>query len=429
MDGNPSRPRTTSAEGATSAEGSTSAKNAERKTEGWNLCKGLFAPHPNCKDFVIPLICNTAAKKHPHKIPAFPLPSKAYMVPYFSALLLGMMGAALFFLLKLPLTFLLGPLVFCLLAKQKGLKIQSPEQVMPWVRMVIGGALGASFTPQVIHSIPHYLPSIALVPVAAFSTIFAGTILLSRIMKVGSHTALYGSSPGSLAIMVTQAEEAGADVKQVALLHSFRLVLLLTFAPLAMQLIPDIIPPAQHANQNATIEPSQYMELFAGMFTGSVIARLLRIPGGLILGPMFACGALYGTGLIDIHLPAWLRSCAQVFLGISLGCRMKELTPKVLLQTLKLSFFMLVIAMTVGIACAFISARLTGISVGSAVLSFAPGGIAEMSLLAIALGLDPGFVAMHHTVRLALLSLSAPFLHKMFKAFLPSEAVAMRNAP
>ena len=344
------------------------------------------------------------------------------MASYFKALLLGILGAGLFSVLKLPLPLLLGPLVFCVLAVQKGWGIQSPEPVMPWIRMVLGGALGASFTPQLVQRIPHYLPSIALVPVAALTTIFVGTQVLSRILKVDSRTALYGSSPGSLAIMVTQAEESGADVKQVAMLHSLRLLLLLTSAPLAMQFIPGILPPAQSAVHVAATDPTQYLELIAAMIGGSVLGRYLRIPGGMILGPMFACGALYATDIIHIHLPVWVRGCAQIFLGISLGCRMKGLTGKLLLRTFQVSLVILIVAMIVGTACAWVSSQITGVSVANAVLSFAPGGIAEMSLLAIGLGLDPGFVAMHHTVRLAFLSLSAPFLHKLFEFCLPKSA-------
>ena len=43
-------------------------------------------------------------------------------------------------------------------------------------------------------------------------------------------------------------------------------------------------------------------------------------------------------------------------------------------------------------------------------LSFAPGGQAEMTVLAIVAGADLGFIVVHHLVRLTLVILGAPLV-------------------
>ena len=49
------------------------------------------------------------------------------------------------------------------------------------------------------------------------------------------------------------------------------------------------------------------------------------------------------------------------------------------------------------------------------VLAFVPGGIAEMSLVALALTDDPAFVATHHIVRIGLVVLLASGLFRLYR--------------
>lgn len=46
-------------------------------------------------------------------------------------------------------------------------------------------------------------------------------------------------------------------------------------------------------------------------------------------------------------------------------------------------------------------------------LAFAPAGIAEMTLIAMALGYDPAFVAVHQLARLLLVFAAAPLVFRI----------------
>jgi uncharacterized membrane protein AbrB (regulator of aidB expression) len=50
----------------------------------------------------------------------------------------------------------------------------------------------------------------------------------------------------------------------------------------------------------------------------------------------------------------------------------------------------------------------TGLPTDALVLAYAPGGLAEMSLIALALSMDAAFVATHHIVRIFLIVVLAP---------------------
>jgi uncharacterized membrane protein AbrB (regulator of aidB expression) len=49
------------------------------------------------------------------------------------------------------------------------------------------------------------------------------------------------------------------------------------------------------------------------------------------------------------------------------------------------------------------------------VLAYAPGGFAEMSLIALALSVDSAFVASHHLIRIILVVTLAPLLFRYFR--------------
>ncbi|MBT6911968.1 MAG: AbrB family transcriptional regulator, partial [Rhodospirillaceae bacterium] len=61
-------------------------------------------------------------------------------------------------------------------------------------------------------------------------------------------------------------------------------------------------------------------------------------------------------------------------------------------------------------------ATVTGLDFLSVMLAFAPGGVAEMSLIAIAMDVDPGFVALHHIARIFEIIILAPFVARWLTA-------------
>ena len=61
-----------------------------------------------------------------------------------------------------------------------------------------------------------------------------------------------------------------------------------------------------------------------------------------------------------------------------------------------------------------ITVKLTGLNLDATVLSYAPGGFAEMSLIGLALGIEIAMVATHHLFRLFLIVLTGPLVFRTF---------------
>ena len=54
-----------------------------------------------------------------------------------------------------------------------------------------------------------------------------------------------------------------------------------------------------------------------------------------------------------------------------------------------------------------------GLPAEALVLAFAPGGLTEMTLIALSLDIDPAFVSTHHVVRIFLVVVLAPLAFKV----------------
>ena len=67
-------------------------------------------------------------------------------------------------------------------------------------------------------------------------------------------------------------------------------------------------------------------------------------------------------------------------------------------------------AVSISVAFAWIVSLLLSLPFGQVWVSFAPGGVEGMSSMALALGYDPLYVAVHHVFRILLLILILPVL-------------------
>lgn len=152
------------------------------------------------------------------------------LVPRAGTLMLALAGAATFHLLGLPLPFLFGPMSFCLAAALTGARLRGMGPVSVGARTILGVAVGASITPQVVAQIPQMALSVALVPVYVLLIGLIGVPFFRR-LGFDPATSYYAAMPGGLQDMVIFGQEAGADVRALSLIHATRVAVLVTIAP------------------------------------------------------------------------------------------------------------------------------------------------------------------------------------------------------
>ncbi|MFN4171739.1 MAG: AbrB family transcriptional regulator [Pseudorhodobacter sp.] len=333
-------------------------------------------------------------------------------------LALALAGAGLFWLAGLPLPFLFGPMALCLIAALAGAPLKGLGQISVAARAVLGVAVGASITPDVVARVPQMLGSVALIPLYV---IVIGLIGVPFFRRLGFDpvTSWYAAMPGGLQDMVAFGQEAGGDARALSLIHATRVLVIVAVAPV-------ILTGLYGASLSGAIgAPARDLPL--GEMALMVVAAWIGWKGGeriglfgaAILGPLIVTAILSMADLIHTRPPAEAILAAQLFIGIGIGVQYVGVTLREL-RSFVLSglAFVLILAALAAAFTEFVT--LTGLAQPvEGFLAFAPGGQAEMTVLAIIVGADLGFVILHHLARILIVILGAPIAARLMGARKP----------
>lgn len=324
-----------------------------------------------------------------------------------STLAAALVGLGVFQLAGLPLPFLFGPMAACLLVALGGARLKGMGTVSVLARTVLGVAVGASITPEVVGRIPQMAGSVALVPAYVVLIGLVGVPFFRR-LGYDPVTAWYAAMPGGLQDMVIFGTEAGGNGRALALIHATRVLMIVTLAPVILTglygagLTGAVGAPARDL-------PVAELALMVGAaLVGWKGAERIGMFGASILGPMIVTAGLSLAGLIHTRPPAEAIWAAQFFIGIGIGVQYVGVTLREL-RSFILSGLAFVVLLAV-LAAAFTEiVTLSGLAHPiEGFLAFAPGGQAEMTVLALVAGADLGFVILHHLVRIVVVILGAP---------------------
>jgi membrane AbrB-like protein len=141
----------------------------------------------------------------------------------------------------------------------------------------------------------------------------------------------------------------------------------------------------------------------------------VRLFGAPILGPLIVAGAVSLAGGLHFRPPAEAMWMAQFFLGIGIGVKYAGITVTEIRRILgaSLGHCLMLTLLSVIFAEFVIQAGLAPPL--DAILAYAPGGQAEMSLLAIVAGADVAYVVVHHLMRLLCVLLGAPVVARLLQ--------------
>jgi membrane AbrB-like protein len=327
-------------------------------------------------------------------------------VPVLTALGLSCLGGAGFAALGLPLPWLLGALAATTAASIGGLELRVPEQLRRPMVAVLGAMLGMTFAPERLEGAFGWLPSLAALP--AYVVLVGGVIFLYlRLCSAFDPTsAFFAATPGGLSEMIALSDQLGGDQRRVSLIHGARLLFIVSTIPFIARIF-GYQPAPRPSSLSVVVDPGDLALLAALSGLGYLLARRLRLPAATFVGPLLGSAAAHLAGWIETEPPYLLMACAQLVLGSAVGARFTG-TPLALIgRTLLLgagaTMLMLLITLAFGAALH----PLTGYSLTLLLLAFIPGGLTEMSLIALAMGVDPAFVVTHHGVRVFLVVLIA----------------------
>ncbi len=329
---------------------------------------------------------------------------------FIAAVCVGATGGAAFVAIRAPLPWMLGSMVACAVASIAGWPIAAGSATRRPMAAVIGVVLGCSFHPGLWQLAREWWLPLAVLPVFLGIAALACVAWFRRVAGFDPATAYFAGMPGGIAEMVLMGGERGADERVVGLIHAARILLVVFALPFVLRLVhaPAATPVTPVTAQSAWPGASLLLWGSVALFAGLLIGRALRLPAWHLMGPLAVSAALHASGITDFRVPAWLLASAQVGLGATIGCRFGGLTLRsfVRITALAAGSTLILLALTFGFALIIGSA--TGLDPALLALAYSPGGLAEMSVVALSLALEPGVVIVHHLARVVLVLLAAP---------------------
>lgn len=312
--------------------------------------------------------------------------------------------------LGLPLPMLIGSVLTVGTASVLGFTVRGqPPRVPAWMRPtfvpIIGIAIGGAFTPAVVREMPTWWPTLLALVVFIPLVHWLGYHAYRAVGRLDRQTAYYSAVPGGLIEMIHMGEDAGADARVLTMLQFLRLILTLLLVPLAFSILTGS---AVGSSSGATITKSddptliEVMVLAVCGIVGFFGGRRLHFPAYIITGPILVSGLAHMAGLVESVPPAWLVSATQLVVGVSLGTRFVGLPASMLVRGIMLAAINIFVIMVLAVLTALALSGLVGQPVPAVILAFAPGGVAEMALVAVSLEMSVIYVTAHHVLRIVI---------------------------
>lgn len=138
-------------------------------------------------------------------------------------------------------------------------------------------------------------------------------------------------------------------------------------------------------------------------------AHAAALPLPWMIGPLFAIATLRLAGL-ELQAPAGARQAGQWVIGATLGLYFSPAVIAQLARHAPLIAAIALCAIPVGMGCALLLRRLTGVDAATAFYCALPGGASEMATLADGRGASGERVATAHALRMMLVVVIVPLV-------------------
>jgi membrane AbrB-like protein len=337
------------------------------------------------------------------------------MIAQLTSFAVAFVGVGLFKLLNLPLPWLLGPILACLIAALCGVRMRGNKLLSEAMRTILGVAVGATFTTTLLFSMGAMWPTLLMIPVMTGCIGLMGVLYFQRFWGFDFATSYYSAMPGGLQDMLVFGEEAGGNVRTLSLIHATRVMVIVVALPFLLTWVweADLTNPPGAPAASIALDQLALM-VFCGI-AGWQLAKRAGMFGATILGPLILAAVLALAGILQHRPPVEAIWAAQFFIGMSVGSKYVGVTMGEVRRDVSagLGFCVILLLLTVVFAETI---HLAGLAPPmETILAFAPGGQAELTVLALIVGADMAFVVAHHVLRIFVVILGAPLFARVFK--------------
>ncbi|AGA34909.1 Putative ammonia monooxygenase [Thioalkalivibrio nitratireducens DSM 14787] len=337
-------------------------------------------------------------------------PSQATAARTLAGLGVGITGGALFAFAGAPLAWMLGALIAVTVASLGGARLAIPARLRTMMVAVLGVMLGSAFTPEIADQIAAWSGAVLVLLGFLVVTMALAVIFLRFGFGMDRITAYFSGAPGGITEMTLAGESHGADSRIIALMHATRIVVIVAVIPFQFRIVGGLdVPTLPPAAASLLETPLSDGLLMAGCAVfGYAAAKFLRFPAAALVGPMLLSAAVHVAGWTAATPPFELIAAAQVVVGTALGARFAGVSVRRVWPYLLVGTGSAAIMMALSWLAAIVFAERVGVEPAGLLLALMPGGLVEMGLIALSLGIDTAMVSTLQVLRIAVIMLAAP---------------------
>lgn len=326
------------------------------------------------------------------------------------ALAVAIPAGALLAWLETPIPWMIGPMVAVATLNLLGIRAFALPYGRQMGQVILGSAIGIYFTPPVLVALGANALPILLTTFSAFAIGGVGALVMSRVSGVDGKSAFFASIPGGSMAMANLAEKYGATMPPVAVAHSLRVSILVIVIPFGLTYGGIHIEPSSFRPEFSLDYSILIPWLAASLILGELSERL-RFHNGCLLTPLFVGAILALNDVTLSEVPSWLTDFAQLMFGLILGERYERAffaKHKLFIPFALVNATFIIIAsaaVALGICWAF------GIPLATMIIATAPGGMAEMAIVAQALQMAIPTVMAFHLFRIIIVNMGTQYIY------------------
>ncbi|MDC1178414.1 AbrB family transcriptional regulator [Candidatus Pelagibacter sp.] len=318
---------------------------------------------------------------------------------------------------NIPLAWMLGPMIITSIGALTGLKVKMPKLALSSILIILGLHIGNYIDQNLFNQMINWIWTSVIMLIYIIVCILIVSKYLQKYAGYEEKASIFSAAPGALGPLMILAENEKTDLSQVATSHLIRLIIIITVIPFIIvnnavteTLIVDDFNYLAQNHFNLLI-------LIAASIIFILIFDKIKVPAALLSGTLFASGLLQMTDVATYKLPDASINFCLLILGASVGCRFAEKTIKEIANNSLHSLVATTILVLLGFITAYVATFFVDTNILTLILSFSPGGIYEVAVIAIAFDLEPDFVAFHHIIRLLFILFTVPIFLKILSKF------------
>lgn len=338
-------------------------------------------------------------------------------------LLIALVSGYLFTLIRMPIPWLLGPMIGVWLAGRvmKSVQLYWPGSLRNAGLIAVGYAIGLSFTTATLREIIRQFPSMILLTLLLLLLCALIAYGMSKLTGIPFPTTLTGSIPGGLSQMISLAEETkGIDITVVTFLQASRLMMivvsvpLLIFSPLMGGVHSElpILPVAEISAGWAALFPD-ILPFAIACTVFALLGNKVNFPTAFLLAPMLVTSVLHLSGLPGPGLPSSLVNVAQLMIGCYIGLLLKPETLQNKVRIVSLAVASGAVLIAGACLLSYLMTRIHDVSAATALLSLSPGGMDQMGIIAHEIEADVSIVTSYQVFRTFFIFFVVPPLLKL----------------